>query len=327
MVGAAAHHSDAAVQRRQALQLAHVGPTQRQQRTAADAVILIHRLAAEGVDAELPLGIGGLFPHLDDLCRQGEGVLPQIVHVPDVPQVGQVVAQQDVFPDAQVVDPLRHGAPVHQRIGAGSAAGDDLQLAADGLLHTAGQRCQLPHLLRRGLNGAVAAQVHADARKMHVGQVAFHMDAGVHQLVSVPEALPQIAQIGHDDNAVGLVLPAALLLQRVQRRPVAWQRQVAQRHCVGKLRQSGDADQQERAVHACGPAAGHLLQAAGTDLRRAVLAHDLGYLRHTAAALDDPADLNVLRPATGQDLLCVMGQPVQMYLQTGILPIHGFTSF
>ena len=160
-----------------------------------------------------------------------------------------------------------------------------------------------------------------------MGQIAFHVDAGVNKFVLIPEALPQVAQIGHDDNAVGLVLPAALLLQRVQRRPVALQRQVAQRHCVGKLRQSGNADQQERAVHACGAAACHLLQTAGADLRRAVLAHDLRHLRHAAAALDDPADLNVLRPATGQDLLCVMGQPVQMYLQTGILPIHGFTSF
>ena len=44
----------------QALQLTHVGASQRQDRPAADAPILVDGLAAKGVDGEFPDGIGGL---------------------------------------------------------------------------------------------------------------------------------------------------------------------------------------------------------------------------------------------------------------------------
>ena len=140
-----------------------------------------------------------------------------------MPQLLQIVPQQDVFADAKMVDALRHGMPMHQCIGAGGAAGHDFQFAADGVLHPPGQFHQPLHLLRRRLNGTVAAEIHAHARQMHTGQVALHLDTGGDKFVPVPEALPQIAQIRHDDNGMGLVLPLTFLLQRVQRGTLALQ--------------------------------------------------------------------------------------------------------
>ena len=157
-----------------------------------------------------------------------------------------------------------------------------------------------------------------------MGQVPLHMDAGGHQLVRLPEALAQVAQVGHDDDAVGPSLPQALLLQGVQGGRLALQGHVAQCHGVRQLGETGDADQQEGALHACGAAAGHLLQAAGADLGRARLPHDLGHRGHALHALDDAAHGDAALMAAGNHLVGVMIQPVQMDLQTGKLPVHGF---
>ena len=63
----------------------------------------------------------------------------------------------------------------------------DLQLPADGILHPPGDMYQLAQILRRGLDGAVAPQVHAYACQLHMGQVPLHMDAHPHHLVLVPQ--------------------------------------------------------------------------------------------------------------------------------------------
>ena len=213
---------------------------------------------------------------------------------------------------------------MHQRIGTGSTAGHDLQFAADGVFYPPGQSHQLLHLLRCGLNSAIAAEIHAHARQMHTRQVALHMDTGGDKFVPVPEALPQIAQIRHDDNGMGLVLPLTFLLQRVQYGTLALQGHIAQGYCVGKFCQAGDADQQKRSFYPGGTALGDLLQTAGADLYRTRLAHRVGHLRHTIHTLDDAAHLNPLLLTAGDHLMGVMIQPVQMYLQAGKLPVHGF---
>ena len=97
-----------------------------------------------------------------------------------------------------------------------------------------------------------------------MGQLPLHVDAHVHHLVLVPEALPQVAQIGHDDDPVGLALQNALLLQRVQRDALTLEGRFAQTHHVRQLGKAGDADQQPRAADTGGAAPLHLLQAAGT---------------------------------------------------------------
>ena len=158
---------------------------------------------------------------------------------------------------------------------------------------------------------------------MNMGQVTLHVDTGGDQLTGVPEALPQIAQVGHHDNAVGLSLPPALLLQRVQRGYLTLQRHLAQGYRVRQLGKAGNTDQQEGDVYPCGAASGHLLQTAGADLLRTCCADHAGYLRHTAYALDNAAYLNTAGLAAGNDLLRVMIQPVQMDLQTGKMPVHG----
>ena len=158
---------------------------------------------------------------------------------------------------------------------------------------------------------------------MDVGERLLHMNAGGHKFVVIPEALTQVAQIHHHDHTVGPVLALTFPLQRVQRGQIALQRHVAQCHQIGQLRQAGDADQKKRSVDACGAAAGHLLQAAGAELLRTRFTDDARRLRHAAYALDNAAYADVLGLAAADHLLRVMIQPVQMYFQTGKLPVHG----
>ena len=97
-----------------------------------------------------------------------------------------------------------------------------------------------------------------------MGQLPLHVDAHVHHLVLVPEALPQVTQIGHDDDPVGLALQNALLLQRVQRDALTLEGRFAQPHHIRQLGKAGDADQQPWAADTGGAAPLHLLQTAGT---------------------------------------------------------------
>ena len=148
---------------------------------------------AKRVDAEFSLRIGGLVPHLDDLGCQDKGIHPQVIHILNTPQLLQVIAQQDVFANAQMVDCRWHGVPVHQRVRAGGAAGYDLQPAADGLLYLPCPVGQLLHLVGRRLYGTIAGQIHADARQMDMGKIPLHMEAYLRHLVRIPKTLAQIA--------------------------------------------------------------------------------------------------------------------------------------
>ena len=325
VVGGAADDRHSRLPGDKALQVAHIGAPQRQYGPAADAPVHVGGLAAEGVNGEFPDGVGGLVLDLHHLRPQGQGVHPQVVHVPDAPIHLQVLAQQDGLADAQMVYPLGHGAPVHQRKGAGGAAGHDLQLPPDALLHPARQRGELVHLLRRGLGGAVAAQIHADARQLHMGQFALHPLTDIDQLVLVPIALAQIAQVGHNDDSVCPVLTQTFLLQRQQRGPLALQRGLAQRHHVVQLRQAGYAYQQPRARHTGGAAFGHLLQPAGAQLLRPGGQQRPRRLRDTVYALYHAAHADARPMAAGDHGLRVAAQQGQVKFQLGILP-HSDTS-
>lgn len=186
-----------------------------------------------------------------------------------------------------------------QRKGAGSAAGDDLQRSADTRLHPVSQCDQLVHLVRGGLSGAVAGQVNTDTGQVYMGQVLLHPLADVHQLILVPEALTQVAQVGHHDDAVGPVLAETLLLQRQQGGPLALQGRVAQSDHVRQLRQAGDADQEPGAGHTGGTAFGHLLQAAGAQLCGTGSTQRPGDLRQAIRTLDNAADTDTRGIAAG----------------------------
>ena len=221
-----------------------------------------------------------------------------------------------------MVDALRHGAPVDQSEGAGGPAGHDLQLPADGILHPPGDMYQLAQILRRGLDGAVAPQVHAYACQLHMGQVPLHMDAHVQHLVLVPEALPQVAQVRHDHGLVDSSLPGAGLLQGVQRGPLALQRIVTPPGHVVQLAQHGDPQQHIRPRHSCLAAADDLLQPAAGQLGGPAVPEQLPDLRQAAASLDNAAHLDALGGAAGDDLLHIVPQTAAADLQTGELPVH-----
>ena len=129
-----------------------------------------------------------------------------------------------------------------------------------------------------------------------MGQVLLHPLADVHQLVLVPEALTQVAQVGHHDDAVGPVLAETLLLQRQQGGPLALQGRVAQSNHV---RQTGDADQEPGSGHTGGTALGHLLQAAGAQLCGAGSTQRPGDLRQAIRTLDNAADTDTRGIAAG----------------------------
>ena len=134
---------------------------------------------------------------------------------------------------------------------------------------------------------------------MYMGQVLLHPLADVHQLVLVPEALTQVAQVGHHDDAVGPVLTETLLLQRQQGGPLALQGCIAQGDHVRQLRQAGDANQEPGAGHTGGTAFGHLLQAAGAQLCGSGGAQGPGDLRQAIRALNNTTDANSCGIAAG----------------------------
>ena len=153
------------------------------------------------------------------------------------------------------------------------------------------------------------------------------MDAHVHHFILVPEALPQVAQIGHDDDPVGLALQDACLLQRVQRGPFALQGRLTQPHHVRQLGEPRNTDQQPWAADPGGAALLHLLQTAGAQLLRAALAQRSGHLRQAVHALHHAAHADVLRPAAADDLLGVAAQDGQIDLKLRISALHGDTSY
>ena len=58
---------------------------------------------------------------------------------------------------------------------------------------------------------------------MHVRQLPLHMHAGFDHLLTIPEALAQVAEVGHDDDAVRFFLPRTLARERVEHRALALQ--------------------------------------------------------------------------------------------------------
>ena len=215
---------------------------------------------------------------------------------------------------------------MHQRVGAGGAAGDDLQLPADAALNAVRDGQQLLHLLRRGLGGAVARQVHANAGQNHMGQLPLYVNAHVHHLVLVPEPLPQVAQVGHDDDAVGLALKHTLLLQRVQRDALALEGRFAQAHHVRQLGKPGNADQQPWPADTGGAALFHLFQTAGTQFICAALAQGTRHLRQAVRALYHAADADVPVMTAADNVLGVAAQRGEVDLQLWISAIHANTS-
>ena len=211
-------------------------------------------------------------------------------------------------------------------IGTGGAAGDYLQRAADGILHPAGDGQQHLHLLRRGPHGAVAAEVHAYAGQVDMGQPALHIQAGLHHFLVVPVALPQVAQIRHDDDGVGLILSGTLLLQQVQSLALALQRHFTQPYQLRQLRGAGDADQQIGAGDARLAAALHLLQTTGSQLRDAAFPEAAGHLRQAIDALDDAADLDSAGGAAGDSLPGVAAEGRVTQYQSGVLTVHFHSS-
>ena len=280
---------------------------------------------AEGVDGELPLRIGGLTPQLDDLRAQRERVHLQIVHAADAPVDLEILREQDILADAQVVDPLRHGPTVHEGIGAGRAAGDGLKRTADAPLHFARDVNQLVHLFRRGPDGAVAREIYADAAQMHVRQLPLHMHAGFDHLLAIPEALAQVAEVGHDDDAVRFFLPRALARERVEHRALALQRAVALAHHIRQLREPRNPDQQIRPFDPGLAAANDLFDAARAELSDAGLLICTDDFRQAVDTLDDAADGNAARTAARRDLLCVAADPACVHLQPGELAVHLFS--
>ena len=185
-----------------------------------------------------------------------------------------------------------------------------------------GDMYQLAQILRRGLDGAVAPQVHAYACQLHMGQVPLHMDAHPHHLVLVPEALPQVPQVRHDHGLVDSSLPGAGLLQGVQRGPLAFQGIVTPPGHIVQLAQHGDPQQHIRPRHPGPAAADDLLQAAAGQLGGPAVPEHTAHLRQAAAPLDDAAHLDAPGGAAGDDLLHIVPQAAAADFQTGILPVH-----
>ena len=246
----------------------------------------------------------------------------EIIHIPYAPVHLQILGHKNPLADAQVIDARRHGGVMYQRVGAGGAAGDNVQLPPDGVLHAAGKGKQLLHLLHRRLDGAVAAQIGADTRQLHVGQRLFHIAADRHQFIIIVKTLPQIAQLRHDNDAVASVLPGTLALQGRQRIPFALERHLAQRHGGAQLAQGGNPHQKEGRVNTGGAAGLHLLETAGAKRRRSAGEQQPRHLRQTAAALYHAAHIHARGTAACNDFAGVVAELVHVQRYKRIFPVH-----
>ena len=210
-----------------------------------------------------------------------------------------------------------------EREGRAAAARDDLEFPADGGFHVFRETRELFHLFRGGHDGAVAAQVGADARKVHVGQ-ALRADGRLDQFPAVPPALAQVAEVRHQDHAVRPVLPGAFLFDAFDDAQIALQAVVAAAHQPRDFRGHRHADQHGGQAQVPQPL--QLAQARGGDLRAAALCHALGDLVLTVCALHHGRHLNAAAAAAFGDRSGVLPQAVQMTDQPGIrFLIHCFS--
>ena len=231
--------------------------------------------------------MGGLCLYLNHLGQEGEYVLVELRHV-----TAPHPAQQEQLPHPQVVDAAGHGAVQHHVHRGGGPAGDDLQPAADGRLHLLGGGDELLHLLGGGLDGAVAAQVGAHPQQVQVFQPLLHLQGGGGELLPVPEALPQVPQVHHENDFMALARPAGGLVGGPEDGNFALQADVRPLHQLVHLAEHGDADHHQGRADARLPQIPELLQPGGADAVQPRPVIDPGRLGQGTEALHDPGELD-----------------------------------
>ena len=164
-----------------------------------------------------------------------------------------------------VLNAAGHGTVQHHVHRGGGPAGDDLQPAADGLLHLFGGSDELLHLLGGGLDRAVAPQIGAHPQQVQVLQLPLHLQGGGDQLLPVPEALPQVAQVHHQNHFVAHARPCGRLIGSPEHRDLTLQADVRPPHQLVHLGEHGDADHHQRGLDPLLPQPLQLLQPGGAD--------------------------------------------------------------
>ena len=213
--------------------------------------------------------------------------------------------------------------------GGGRAAGDDVQLAADGGLHPLSGSHQLVHFLRSCLDRAIAPQVGTHSGQLQVGHLTLHLQGGLHQFILVPEALPQVAQVHHKDHLVAALARGGLHrpLHGPEDLRLAVEADVRPAGCLLHLGQHGDPDQHQWDGDAVHPQVMQLLQTGGGDAGILRFFIDPGCLGKAVEALDhtgqpDPAGVH---PAFQRPEIVL--QLVQIDLQLGVMPYSKLHSF
>ena len=257
------------------------------ERAAADAAVGVFARFAEGVHGQLADGIAGLRLALHDLHAEGEHVTAQKVGIAAVD-----AAEEGELADAQMVDARGQRAVKHHVDGGGRAAGDILQLAANGALHRLGGGDQLAQLLRRGGDRAVAAEIRADARQLQMVELILDLKRGVDQFLAAPEALAQIAEVSHQDHPVARSALRADRVEGAERFKLALETHVRDLRDLRKLGEHGDADENALTGDARAAQGAQLTETGRGKAPHAAFRIDPGGLRQRRKALDHARDLD-----------------------------------
>ena len=159
------------------------------------------RRSLEAGAAALAPGLAGLVFGFNHLGHQADGIG---VQARDRRAMEGFAAQQQGFPQAQVIDPgwiTASGQP--GEIG-GIAAGAPGQGEMEALLQGRCEPGEIAHVLRIGCDAVLAAQVGADAHQLQIGH---GQDLLSHRFqVCRQDSLPQIAEFHHQQHPVASTL-------------------------------------------------------------------------------------------------------------------------
>ena len=192
------------------------------------------------------------------------------------------------------------------------------------MLNVCRQTDERLHVALGRQNRAVAAQIHAHARKAQVLELMLDLERGIKRILLVPKAFAQVAKIHHQDDLVNLALLFGLFVQRTQHDNITLQADVTQLHHVGELGEHRDTNEHQRLFADTRLAdRAHLADAGrGNELHAALFinAHDLRQRRHS---LDDARDLDERIMAALYERCQICCQFIEIEFHTGILiPIH-----
>ena len=248
MITGCADHFNSILQRDQiAAVSAEVRLSDSCQRASADSPVFILLHPSKCVHAELADRIRRLVPDFQNFCAKDKAVF---MHRADIYMIElrKVSRIQNALANPQVVNAVRDRSFQNTDEAGGRSSREDLQLSSKSFLNLLCKSNKFLQFLRRSDNRTIAADIDARACKMQVRHFPFHLNRGLGHFVFVPPSLAQIADVGHEQDIVDLMLAPRLFIQRLQNGKFAVQRVIAVFYNICGVADHRNADQHDRKI-------------------------------------------------------------------------------